>query len=117
MRPDQRVVTRLPLTELWDAHGVLSLARGRSVGREQVADLLRSGRVTFVLANCGDPLTWVPPEDSHRFWKEEVKPHLVEPDVAQSGFRVEDWPGGHCFVGTEWGEGDRGAVVLLETHH
>jgi len=74
MRPDQRVVTRLPLTELWDAHGVLPLARGRVVGRKQVADLLRRAWVTFVLANCSDPLTWVAPEDGHRFWKDDVKP-------------------------------------------
>jgi hypothetical protein len=117
MRSDQQVVTRLPLTELWDAHGVLQVERRRVVGREQVADLLRNGRVSFVLANCGDPLKWIPPEDSYRFWKEEVKFHLVEPDVVERGLRHEDWPGEYCLVGTEWGEGDRKIVVLLETHH
>jgi hypothetical protein len=117
MRPDQRVVTRLPLTELWDAHGILPMERRRAVGREQVADLLRSGRVRFVLANCGDPLRWIPPDDSYRFWKEEVKSHLVEPDVAERGFRLEEWPGESCFVGTVWGEGDPENVVLLEIHH
>jgi hypothetical protein len=117
MRPDQRVVTRLPLTELWDAHGVLRFEPRRPVGRDQVADLLRSGRVRFVLANCGDPLKWVPSEDSYRFWKKEVKPHIVEPGVAEGGFRLEDWPGDYRYVATEWGEGDQDAVVLLETHH
>lgn len=101
MRPDQRVVTRLPLTELWDGHGVLRLERRRSVGRDQVADLMRSGRVRFVLANCGDPLKWVPFQDSYRFWKDEVKPHMVEPSVAEDGFRLEDWPGDYCYVATE----------------
>jgi hypothetical protein len=117
MRPDQRVVTRLPLTELWDAQGVLRMERGRVVGREQVADLLRNGRVRFVLADCGSPLRWIPPNDSYRFWNEEVKHHLVEPEVAENGFRLEDWPGQYCFVGTEWGEDPQDNVVLLETHH
>jgi hypothetical protein len=117
MRPNQRVVTRLPLTELWDAHGVLRMERRRVVGHEQITDLLRSGRVRFVLANCGDPLEWIPPGDTYRFWQEEVKHHLVEPEVIERGLRLEDWPGEYCFVGTEWGEGDRNHVVLLEIHH
>ncbi len=90
MRPDQRVVTRLPLTELWDPHGTLPMERGRTVGREHVTDLLRSGRARFVLANCGDPLRWIPSDDTYRFWKAEVKDHLVEPDAAERGFRLEE---------------------------
>jgi hypothetical protein len=117
MRADQRVVTSLPLTELWDAHGALRFERGRAVGRERVIDLLRDGRVRFVLANCGHPLRWIRPDDCYRFWKEEVKPHLVEPDAFERGIRLEDWPGEDFFVGTEWGEDGRSSVVLLETHH
>jgi hypothetical protein len=117
MRPDQRVVTRLPLTELWDTHGVLQRGRGRAVGREQVTDLLRGGRVRFVLANCGEPLRWIPPDDCYRFWKEEVKSHLAEPGGFERGLRLEDRPGEYFFVGTEWGEDDRDHVVLLEIHH
>jgi hypothetical protein len=41
----------------------------------------------------------------------------VEPDVAERGFRLEEWPGESCFVGTVWGEGDPENVVLLEIHH
>jgi hypothetical protein len=117
MRPDQRVVTRLPLTELWDAHGVLQIERRRAVGREQVTDLLRNGRVRFVLANCGEPLKWIPDDDGYRFWDEDVKYHLVEPDALERGLRLEDWPGEFCFVGTEWGKDDRNKIVLLEMHH
>jgi hypothetical protein len=117
MQPDQRIVTRIPLTELWDAGGVLPLERGRAVGRDHVADLLRTGPVRFVLANCGSPLNWVPLDDCYRFWKREVKLHLVEPAAAEVGFRLEDWPGGYCYQGTEWTGGSQEAVVLLETYH
>lgn len=117
MRADQRVVTRLPLTELWDARGGLRFERGRLVGRERVTDMLRNGRVRFVLANCGQPLRWIPPDDCYRFWKEEVKSHLADPDALEGGLRLEDWPGEYFLVGTEWGEDDRDHVVLLEMHH
>lgn len=117
MRTDQRVVTQLPLTELWNAQEILPLERKRVVGLKQVTALLRSGRVSFVLAGCGEPLRWIPTEDCYRYWKEDLKQHLVEPDAAEKGFRPEDWPGQYCFVATEWGEIDGETVVLLEVHH
>jgi len=117
MRPNQRVVTRLPLTELWDARGTLRIERRRAVGRERVTELLRNGRVRFVLANCGDPLKWIPPDDNYRFWKEDVKRHLIEPEDVERGLRLEGWPDESVIVGTEWGEGDGYNVILLEIHH
>jgi len=116
MRPDQRIVSKLPLANLWDAAGSLTLRRQRAVGQEQIAEMLRRGAVRFVLANCGKPLSWVALEDCHRFWKEEVKPHLVEPDAAEIGFQLEDFPDSFCFIGSQWGEDATGAVVLLETY-
>ncbi len=117
MRPDQRIVTQLPLTTLWDTSGEIQLDKKRDVGCEEVADLLRQGPVRFLLADCGHPLTWVPAEDGYRFWKEVVKTRLVEPGLANNEFRLEDFPGEYCFVGTEWGGRDQVPVVLLEMHH
>lgn len=119
MRPDRRVVTRLPLSELWDAEGILQVEKRRIVGCEQVVELLRRGGVRFVLANCGNPLKWIAEKETYRYWREEVKPHLVEPAAAENGFRLEDWPGEYCFVASEWsGRGDATeSIVLLETHH
>jgi hypothetical protein len=62
-------------------------------------------------------LKWVSAKECHRFWKEDVKPHLVEPEAARRGFRLEEFPGEYCYVGAEWGAGDKGSVVLLEMHH
>ncbi len=113
----QRVVTRLPLTELWDDSGPLPFTRGRPVGRAELADLLRVGPVRFVVADCGSPLRWVPADDRYRFWKDEVKPRLVEADVAEGRFRLEDFPGERCYVATLWGEGEASPVVVLEARH
>lgn len=114
MQPNQRIVVQTPLTELWDDSGPIALSRLRTVGRDDVADLLRSGPVRFVIANCGQRLTWVPVTECYRFWKEDVKAHLVEPGVV--GLRLDTFPGGYCYIGTEWG-GEQGPVVLLETNH
>ena len=115
MRSEQRIVVRLPLIELWDAAGSLSVTRGRSVGRTQISELLRRGAVRFVLADVGRPPQWVSVEDCFRFWKEEVKPRLVEPTAAER-IRLEEYPGEYCFVATEWGA-ETLPLVVLEIYH
>jgi hypothetical protein len=116
IRPDQRIVTRLPLTELWDTQGRLGLRRMRPLGREQIADLLREGPVRFVRANSGLPLEWIPAEDCYSFWKEEVKAHLVEPE-GEKRIYLDDFPGEYCYIAEEWGEGELDRVVVLRTLH
>jgi hypothetical protein len=83
----------------------------------QIADFLRQGPVTFVVVNCGQPLKWIAPEDCYRFWKDELKPHLVEPDRAEKGFRLEEFSGGFCFLASVWGAEKNEFVVVLETYH
>lgn len=115
MRP--LVVTTIPVSVLWDSSGELPLTKKRKVGRDQVSELLRYGPIKFVLADCGYPLKWVAVDDRFRFWKEEVKRHLIDPGEAETGFRLEDYPGEYCYVGSEWGGEGEVPVVLLEKHH
>ena len=110
------MVTRLPLAQLDDAQADTRLVRKRPLGREQVAELLRQGPVRFVIASCGLPLVWVPLEDCYRFWKDEAKSHLVEPDVAETGFRLEDLPGAYAYMAAEWGETTWPVIVLEKAH-
>jgi len=116
MQSNERIVARLPITELWDDQGPLKLLRKRAVGRDDLGNLLRRGPVRFVVADCGQPLEWVSVHDCYRFWKDEVKPHLVERGSADGGFRLDVFPGAYCYVGAEW-EGGPEPVVLLERHH
>lgn len=117
MRPETRIVMHLGLGELWDENGILEIRRGCEVGRQQVAARLRNGRVRFVVADCGHPLRWIRSDDCYRFWKEELKPHLIEPGALARGVRREDWPGEYFYGATEWGEYDRCRVILLEKYH
>jgi hypothetical protein len=53
LRPDQRIVTKLPLAELWDEKCTLDGGRVHSLGQNNLAELLRLGPVQFVVADCG----------------------------------------------------------------
>lgn len=112
----RRVVERIPLDHVWDSHGVLPLVRTRLLGREQIAELLRHGPVQFIVANCLWTLRWVPFSKMHEFWKSEVKPRLIEPEAAEHGFQLGEYPGEYCYVASEWRSEDA-SVVLLEMYH
>lgn len=116
MDPAKRIVTTMPLHELWDRDGPLPLKRGRTLSAADIAERLRVGPVRFVVADVG-PLTWVEASATFRFWKEEVKPHLVDPLAADSGFFLDTFPGSYAYVATEWLGDAPFTVVLLETYH
>jgi hypothetical protein len=119
MRPDQRVVTTIPLAELWDASGPVAARRGSRVGDPDLRALLEgAGRVQFVVADAvGAPLRWIPLEDARAFWRHEVRPRIVRADAAR--FECERYPGRYCYAATRWTrEGpDPVPLVLLERHH
>jgi len=110
-----RIVTRLPLGELWRDDGPITTARGRSLGKHEIVDLLKAGPVQFVMANIGDPLLWVEISECYRFWKDEVKPHLAE---TESKVPLDEFPGFYCYFSSEW-KGPQGSppIVVLEMQH
>lgn len=119
MRPDQRVVVSLPFTELWDSVGPVAARRGRRLGGADILELLHAeGGVQFVVAGVGEgPPRWVPAADAHRFWKAGVQPRIVPADAIR--FDYDAYPGGYCYVATEWLLDRPGVarLVLLESHH
>jgi hypothetical protein len=116
VRPEQRVVTQLPLDELWTDRGALRATRVCELSAAEIADLLRWGPIRFVVANGGLPLDWIPVEQRYEFWKSQVKMRLVDP--AAERFRLEDFPGEYCYAASEW-KADEVAepIVLLSTFH
>jgi hypothetical protein len=117
---------------IWDRSGqILALHPCRKLGEREIAELLRSGVKQFVRVGCqygheatanrpprgtkcSWPLEWIPADNSYDFWKDDVKPRLVEPTVEQ--IYLDDYPGEYCYIATEWSGAD-GAVILLETLH
>jgi len=49
LRPDQRIVVRMPLIELWDDGGTLTGERVRNLDQTDLVELLRSGPVQFLV--------------------------------------------------------------------
>ena len=111
-----RVATELPLTELWTDKGPLEAQRERMLDSAQLKQLVRAGRVQFVVADPGLPLQWLSQDEYAAYWKVQVKPHLVE-DPSGS-FDVDRYPDGYAFVASEWTSNAVSApIVLLERHH
>jgi len=108
----QRVVTRLPLSELWDDTGQVAADRRRDLTAADILDLLRAGPVRFVVANVDHPLRWLPIGECFRFWKAEVQTRVADP----GGVCLEDFPGGYCYFASEWA-GHGPPIVVLSVAH
>jgi hypothetical protein len=108
-----RVVTQLPLRELWRDDGFSTTTRGKSLTFEDVREFLASGTVQFVVADVGVAPRWIPASECFDFWKDEVKPHLASGTKAA----LDGFPGGYCYFASQWGEGTTAPIVLLEKHH
>jgi hypothetical protein len=117
MNASQRIVTEFPLTELWNSLGPVPYQRANHLGADEIADMLRQGKVQFIVADCGYLLDWISMDRCFQFWKSEVKPRLVEPEVADKGFRLQGYPGEYCYVASRWVGDDAEPVVLLEKAH
>jgi hypothetical protein len=117
MHTKDRLVTEIPLAELWGAQGAIVAERGRALGREDVRRLVQAEAVRFVVADLGRPLRWVPVAERYVFWKGEVLPHLV--NEPERPFDIYHYPQGYAYIATEWRGADPfdTAIILLERHH
>jgi hypothetical protein len=114
MRPGDRIITRLPLKELFDDNGPVEAVRQRELNAHDIRELLQAGPLRFVVANCGAKPTWIAGPERFEFWKSEVLPHLADP---KEGADLESFPGGYCYFASEWRCPDGSPVVLLEMVH
>lgn len=108
-----RVVTQLPLRELWRGDGFSTTARRKSLTHDDVREFLTSGPVQFVIADVGAAPRWIPPIDCFDFWKNEAKPHLASDGNAS----LNAFPGGYCYFASQWEGQSTAPIVLLEKHH
>ena len=116
MDPSLRVITGLPLAELWTDRGGVSAVRGERLAQADIVALLRTGPVQFVVAACSEHLRWIDLAGCYSFWKDEVQPHLWPPGEAIS---LDDFPGSYCYSASAWRHADPSVppIVVLETSH
>jgi len=116
MKPELRYVSQMPLRELWDEYGaIVSADIVRQLSPSEIADLLRAGRVRFVVADIGSRLQWIAPGECYSFWKSEAKSHIDEPDSQR---RLENFPDEYFYIASEWKAANGGEpIVLLAKSH
>jgi hypothetical protein len=107
-----KVVTQLPLRELWRDDGFSTTTRGKSLSLDEVREFLAFGPVQFVVADVGMPPRWIPASQCFVFWKNEAKPHLASTKASRSEFT-----GGYCYFASQWEAETATPIVLLEKHH
>jgi hypothetical protein len=114
MRPADRVITDLPLRELFDERGPVEAIRQRELGTEDVRALLRIHPFRFVVADAGRAPVWVSEAERFSFWKNEVLPHLAG---ATDEVDLDQFPNGYCYRASEWLRPDGTFIVVLEVVH
>lgn len=116
MDPSVRVITLVPLSEIWDDKGTtLSNKKLRELSQNDIRQLLRRGAVHFVVANVGDSPLWIPKNECYEFWKTEVKVRLVAPD--QERFYLEMYPDEYCYLASEWVSPFEEPIIVITKYH
>ncbi|NIA68965.1 hypothetical protein HBA54_10205 [Pelagibius litoralis] len=109
--------TTKPLTR-WPNDEIAALlgdaVEKRDLTTAVVKDLIRQGRLRFVVADVGHPLQAIPLGDCYDFWKRDVADHLCDKPEGCSlgGFR-----GAYFYVASEWDDGSAVPLVLLIKYH
>ena len=113
MNQDHRIVTQLPLEELWVGQRLISTIKVKDLGPSEIAARLRAGMVRFVIADVGRPLEWLPTNERYEFWKDELQSHLATTE----NVILEDFPGSYCYFASEWKSYVGETIILLSKAH
>jgi hypothetical protein len=114
MDPSLKIVTHLPLQELWGNNAFANAVRVRALTAADIQELLRTGPIQFVVVDIGAPPSWIQIRESFSFWKDEVQGHLASGDKAA----LDKFPGEYCYFASLWSVGGETApIALLEKHH
>ena len=114
MDGDQKIVSRMPVEELWAGRRLVSTNRVRDLEASDIVGLLRSDVVRFVVADIGKPFAWIPNDERYAFWKGEVKAHLAPPEAKAA---LGDFPDEYCYFASEWKSVDGDTIILLSKAH
>ncbi|HTD67128.1 MAG TPA: hypothetical protein VK846_11425 [Candidatus Limnocylindria bacterium] len=115
MHATLKIVTQLPLKELWRDDRFTTTSRHRSLTAEDITGLLRVSRVQFVVADVGASPRWIPLGACFDFWNTEVRSHLAAPE---SNAFLDEFSDGYFYFAAEWSSSDVAApIVVLDKHH
>jgi hypothetical protein len=113
LKPDQRIVTKLPLVELWDEEGTLPGGRVRQLNQTLIRELMQTDTVQFIVAACGMKLNWIAVNDRFRFWK-TVRSQIADPSQP---INLKQFPNETAYIASEWRRNTGECLILLEAYH
>lgn len=110
----KKLITKLPLEELWDEKHTLNAQRvSGGLNASEVTEAMKAG-ATFVVADVEMRPRWIDPAQRFEFWKTEVKSRLAEPD--EPAF-LNRFPGEYCYFASKWLLAEGLPLIVLEMHH
>lgn len=114
MENEKKIVTQIPLTNLWtDAENVIA-KREKYLTASDIQEFLKKYPVEFVVADVGQKLNWISYDKSFDFWKKELKPHLAN---NINKIDLACFPGNYAYVASEWTGEIQTPIILLEKYH
>ena len=114
MDNDKKIVTQIPMTNLWTDNENVFAKRERYLTADDIQKTLKKYPVEFVVANIGDKLKWISYDKSFDFWKAEIKPHLVD-DI--NNINLDNYLDNYAYVASEWTGEIETPIILLEKYH
>lgn len=102
------------MSRLWTPAEMLHGTRLAYALAADVAELLRTGTVFFMVADVGHPLRWIDEAQRFDFWNNEGKPHLA--DHAKP-IHLPAFPDEFVYIASIWSGTDTAPIILLEKYH
>jgi hypothetical protein len=114
MDNNKKIVTQLPLTNLWSDNEVIYAVREKYLTLDNIQEMLIKHPIEFVIADIGQKLEWISYDKSFDFWKTELKPHLAN-DINK--MNIDNFVDNYAYVASKWtGELEK-PIILLEKYH
>ncbi|MDX2048586.1 MAG: hypothetical protein SFU87_17500 [Chitinophagaceae bacterium] len=114
MKNEGKIVTQIPLTNLWTDKEDIYAQRKRYLTDENIHALLKKTPIEFVIADLGMKLEWISGKKSFDFWKSKVKSHIAN-DIDK--IDPDKFPDNYAYVASEWLSEIGTPIILLEKYH
>ncbi len=114
MDNDKKIVTQIPMTNLWTDNENVFVKRERYLTADDIQKTLKKYPVEFVVANLGEKLKWISYDKSFDFWKSEIKPHLAD-DI--NNIKLDSFTDNYAYIASVWTGEIETPIILLEKYH
>ncbi|MEL6698859.1 MAG: hypothetical protein AAFP89_21620 [Bacteroidota bacterium] len=114
MNPSLKIVTEMPVQQLWHKTPMIGAKRERYLTKNEWAEILQKYPVEFVIANVGDKLDWIPVDTCFEVWKSNIRDQAA---YNPNSIEVESYPHAFVYVASEWTRQTQTPIILLEKYH